>query len=226
MEWYEELGFYENPFTTQVLKTDFDYVGREKEVEEVMYRIESGNVTVIEGPKGSGKTALLNEIIKEYGGEKRILYMNSENIGDNYDFEKLIKKKGMILLLDDLEFLSNRASERIKHFYDEDMIRSIVFATRSYEDCRIPESLRQRIGRNVIDLENPDLDVAYSAVQDRLQDEKDMLPKPVIEKIHNNADDFKHFLWIADKVCKQVLERDGKQASKKDVEKVLGGNQQ
>lgn len=225
MKWYEELGFYENPFTTEVLETNFDYIGREKEVDEVLYRIESGNLVVLEGKKGTGKTALMNEIILAYGGEKRILYINSENITDELDLNKLINKDQMILLLDDLEFLSKKSSERLKHLYDEDRVRSIVFATRSYKECRIPESLRQRIGRNVIKLKNPDLDVALSAVKDRLQDEEDMLPKSVIEKIHEKSKDFKHFLWLCDKVCAQVIDRDGKQATKKDLEKVLGGEE-
>ena len=222
MEWYEELGFYENPFTTEVLETDFDYIGREKEIDDVMYMIESGNLVVVEGPKGSGKTALMNEVIHVYGGEKRILYVNSETITDDFNIKDLIKKDKMILLLDDLEFLSKRASERIKHLYDEDKIRSIVFGTRSYEECRIPESLRQRIGRNVITLKQPDLDVALSAVKDRLQDEEDMLPKSVVEKIHATSKDFKHFLWLSDKVCAEVLKRDGKQATKKDLDRALG----
>lgn len=225
MEWYEELGFYENPFTTEVLETNFDYIGREKEVDEVMYRIESGNLVVLEGSKGTGKTALMNQIIQRYGGERRILYINSENITDDLDLNSLINKNRMILLLDDLEFLSKKSSERIKHLYDEDRIRSIVFATRSYEECRIPESLKQRIGRNVIKLKKPDLDVALSAVKDRLQDEEDMLPKKIVEKIYEKSKDFKHFLWLCDKVCGEVLDRDGKQATKNDVEKALGRKQ-
>ena len=61
MEWYEELDFDENP-----LEIETRYVGNEVLLDEVFYSIISGNILVIEGEKGSGKTRVLKEVIRKF----------------------------------------------------------------------------------------------------------------------------------------------------------------
>ena len=54
MKWYEKLGFDENPFELDPLKTEFSIMGVDKEAKEVLYRISAGSMLVIEGKEGSG----------------------------------------------------------------------------------------------------------------------------------------------------------------------------
>jgi len=71
MEWYEELDFDENPFAV-----DSKYVGNEDLLEEVFYSIVSGNIIIIEGGKGTGKTRVMKAIIRKFGGKGKIAYVD------------------------------------------------------------------------------------------------------------------------------------------------------
>ena len=124
MEWYEELDFDENP-----LKKETKFVGNEDALKESYYSIISGNILILEGEEGSGKSKILREIIRQFGGYGRIAYISCKNISTELNIEEiLVKKNGilgmlfkhypknMILLLDDVEHLSSKNMERIKYF--------------------------------------------------------------------------------------------------------------
>ena len=64
MEWYEELDYDENPF-----EVNTRMVGQENLLDEAYYTIMSGNILVIEGEEGTGKTKLLREVIRKFGGK-------------------------------------------------------------------------------------------------------------------------------------------------------------
>ena len=55
MEWYYELDFEDNPFEVDPLISDFNLIGREKEANEILYRILSGNMLLVEGKEGELK---------------------------------------------------------------------------------------------------------------------------------------------------------------------------
>ena len=48
MSWYKELGYKKNPLDTSIFKNTPEIVLYEKEVKELVYRIKSGNMALIQ----------------------------------------------------------------------------------------------------------------------------------------------------------------------------------
>jgi len=153
MEWYEDLDFDENP-----LKKETKFVGNEDVLKETFYSIISGNIMVLEGAEGMGKSKILREVIKKFGGYGKIAYVNCKELDKELNIEKvLVKKNGilgwlfkryprnMILLLDDVEHLSSRNIERIKYFYDHNHLKSVIITTKDFGKLALGESVQQRI---------------------------------------------------------------------------------
>ncbi|MDD3263360.1 MAG: AAA family ATPase [Candidatus Nanoarchaeia archaeon] len=137
-------------FEMSPLRHNYSYYGNEEIKEELLYRVVSKSITLIIGGRGFGKTALLKHIINNFGGKNRILYLNSNR---PYDLEKMLKnKKNMILLFDNVSFLKKSEIERIKYYYDEDILDSIVFTTESKDILSFSDSMWSRIGKNIIEL--------------------------------------------------------------------------
>src|SRR3989344_1135071 len=84
--WYEKLDFDENPFKNG------DLINYQDLIDEILYTISSGNILFIEGKEGTGKTALLKEAIKKFGGKGKIAYIDCNKV-DNPNIEDVITKK-------------------------------------------------------------------------------------------------------------------------------------
>ena len=172
MEWFEELGFDDNPFNIDALKTDFNFIGRDKEAKEILYRIASGSMLLIEGKAGIGKTALLKYAIDNFKGEGKVIYVDGNKLNKRLDVSDLLKKKpkGMILLMDNVQYLSKKNNERIKYYYDQDYIKSVVFTTTDYSLVRFTNAIKDRIGKNIIKLKKLKPSYAIKIAGERLND--------------------------------------------------------
>jgi len=93
MEWFEDLGFDDNPFNLNPLKTNFKLAGREKESKEILYRIASGSMLLIEGTIGTGKTALLKYAIDNFKGKGKVVYVDGNKLSKRLNVDDLLKKK-------------------------------------------------------------------------------------------------------------------------------------
>jgi predicted ATP-dependent serine protease len=225
MEWYEELDFDENPFTTQTR-----YVGNENVLDEVFYSIVSGNILVLQGEIGAGKTRILHEVIRKFGGQGRVAYINCQQIDKKLNVERVIKNKNgvlgklfkvepknMILLLDDVEFLSEKNMERIKYYFDRNHIRSIIFATDNMSKLNLNESIQQRI-RKIITLTTLSDYEAVQVVRDKIGEE--ILNDRVIkETYHQSGKNMRKFLDNCELVCQAYL--GNKELKEGDIETIL-----
>ena len=72
--WYEEIGFYENPFSIKPGFLNSNIFGNENLVDTLFKKIKSGKVCYVKGDYGFGKTALLKKIFEEFKGKKFIYY--------------------------------------------------------------------------------------------------------------------------------------------------------
>ena len=154
-KWFESLGYSYNPFILNPL--DFEdelLIGMEEEAKELLYRVKAGSMVFIEGKEGSGKTVLLKHVIDNFKGEGKVVYLDANKVNKTEDIEKILfkkgKKKGMILLLDNVSSLSKHNSEKIKYLFDEDFIKSVVFTGESFGSAVLSESIKQRIGSRII----------------------------------------------------------------------------
>ena len=64
--WYKKLGYYENPFLINPMRETTQFYGNEKQLEDVLYYIESGSILFLEGAKGTGKTKFLRPRVFAY----------------------------------------------------------------------------------------------------------------------------------------------------------------
>jgi Cdc6-like AAA superfamily ATPase/RNA polymerase subunit RPABC4/transcription elongation factor Spt4 len=194
MEWYKKFGFKKNPFELNPLNSKFDIIGRDSECEEIIYRIASGNMLLIEGKAGTGKTTMLMHAIDNFRGKGKVIYVNAAMLNKRLDIAKLIHKKpkGMILLLDNVQYLSAKNNDKIKFFYDQDRIKSVVFTTNSYGLVNFSDSIQDRIGMNIIKLKNFNQSTTLEIARDKLKD-ADFIPDVVLKKIYDMTNNIKDF---------------------------------
>jgi chromosomal replication initiation ATPase DnaA len=222
MEWYEELDMDENPFETDSLDSDFEIIGKDKECDEVIYKISSGNLLVIEGPEGSGKTALLKHAIDNFKGKGKVIYVDANKLSKRLDINELIRKKpkGMILLMDNIDYISQKNNEKLKYYYDEDKIRAVVFTTKDYSKVNFSEAIKNRIGNSIIKLTNPEVEQAIEIIYDRLQNNSEILPENVLKKLFSNSKNLKLFFQECDTLCEYLVDNDKDKATLKDLDNI------
>jgi chromosomal replication initiation ATPase DnaA len=225
MEWYEELDYDENPF-----EINSRLVGQESILDESFYTIMSGNILIVEGEDGIGKTKLLQEVVHKFGGKGKIIYIDSKNIDKELNIEEVVVKKNglagyllkkypkrMILLLDDVENLSKKNSERIKYLFDMNHLKSVIFTTKDSDKLEFTEGLNQRI-RKTINLETLSDYEAVQLVRDKIGNNcmTDRMIKEVYRESNKNI---KKFLNNCEMVCKAYM--DNKEITEKDVKDIL-----
>jgi Cdc6-like AAA superfamily ATPase len=234
MEWYTELGFALNPFEKDPFKINSSLIGYEKEVEDLLYLVDAGSTVLIEGPPASGKTTLLKEIIEEFGGEGKIIYVNGDKVNKRIDIEELLiknqsflrklmnqKPDGMILLLDNALALGRKSYERLQYYFDQNYLRSIVFATTNSKLLKFPGSLFDRIGKRKITTRKLHMDDAVSMVLLRIED-NEFLSKQDLEKIYALSDgDIYDFLKNCEKLGMYKVENDIEEITASDIEVAL-----
>lgn len=237
MEWYEELDFDENPFSTNPKKFAAQLSGMETILEDVFYRVAAGSMLFIEGKKGSGKSSILWNVIKKYRGRGKIIYVDCSQLEKELNIEKLLvnkhgfirgrimkrKPKNMILLLDNIDELSPRNSERVKYFFDQGYIHSVVFAGENYKKIKFSKSLKERIGGRIINTPVLEPYQAVSLVRNRIGD-SDMISDEFIEDVFKSSgkDPFK-FLQNLDSIFSFAVENNEEKITKQTIKKVIGG---
>ncbi len=173
--WYDELDYDDNPLTTDPRRSAKFLVGLDLIQDDLLYRVAASNMIFLEGKEGRGKSTLLWSVVRAFRGRKRVIFVDCSKLKKDLNVEKLLtrrsgirgtlfktKPKGMILLLDNVQDLSKRNSERIKYYFDQDYLRSVVFAAESLQKANLSTSINQRIGKRHIKL--PDIS-AFEAVE-------------------------------------------------------------
>lgn len=221
MEWFKELEFENNPFNLNSLETDFSLIGRDKEAKEILYRIISSSMLLIEGKVGTGKTALLKYAIDNFKGKGKVIYVDGNKLNKRLNVSDLLKKKpkGMILLMDNVQYLSKKNNEKIKYYYDEDYIKSVVFTTTAYSLVSFTNAIKDRIGTNIIQLKNLSQSSALEIVKERLND-KEILSEDVLKQLYNDSNNIKEFLRNCDLLCSYIVKKGKEKAKKEDIKKM------
>ncbi len=235
MTWYEKLGFDENPFSTDPKKNHNKLVGMDESIEEVGYRISSGSMLVVEGPAGSGKTTLLMVAAKKFGGRKKVVYVDcrildkdlniTHVLQDRYGFfGRLLNKtpKDMVVLLDNVQGMSKKNTERLKYYFDQNYIKSIIFTTERYSMAKFSESLRDRIGKRVLRLPKLEDFDAVEIIKKRIGD-NELLNDELIKKLFKMADNSpKGLLENCTMVSEAAAKRGRKRVQQIDLKAIQG----
>ncbi len=206
----------------ECLGTGSGLIGRDDEKAEVVYRIASGNMLLIEGEEGSGKTALLKHAIDNFKGLGKVVYIDVGTFGKRLDIAKLLKgrPKGMILLIDNIEYLSESNNKKIKYFYDQDYIKAVVFATSDLKAINFTDAIRSRVGRNVMKLKGVGKVDALKIARDKIEGEVVVSDK-VLGELYKRSEGLKEFLINCDSLCSYLDSIDKTEAEILDVDEIV-----
>lgn len=204
------------------LRKNSDLVGRREEVKEMLYRIASGNMLLIEGERGMGKTALLKHAIDNFGGKGKVMYVDVGTFGKRFDVARLLNKKSkdMILLIDNIQHLSEHNNEKIKYFYDQNYLRSVVFTVTNYDLVNFTDAIKTRIGRNVLKLKKIGKADSLKIVEGRLYNDE-VFSKEVLDQLHKSSGNVKELLGNCNALCGYLEKKDRRKARLEDVGRVV-----
>lgn len=231
--WYEKLGYREDPFSTNPKKNHDNLLLMDEIIDEMFYRIESGSMLVIEGAKGSCKTTLLMIAAKKFGGNKNVAYVDCKILDKNLNITNILRErygvlgkffnktpKEMILLLDNVEEISKKNTERIKYYFDQNNIKSIIFTTEKYSRAKFSDSLRDRIGKRVLKIPKFDEFDAIEIVKKRINN-SDLFNDDLIKKIFFISNgSVKLFLENCSKVCEVAVKKGRKRVQLADLKRL------
>ncbi|MCK5107565.1 MAG: AAA family ATPase [Nanoarchaeota archaeon] len=208
-----------NSFNLNPLETNFELIGRDLEAKEILYRILSGNLLLIEGQKGSGKTVLLKYAIDNFKGKGKVIYIDCQKLNKRLNINNLLKKKpnGMILLLDNVQELSKRNNLRIKDAYDKNSIKSVIFTTTNYNLINFTDSIKDRIGNNIIKLRKLNESTALEIIEDRFEN-NDLVSQIILKRLFAESKNIKEFIFKSNELIRYVLENSLERATIKHLD--------
>lgn len=222
MTWYQRFGLEHNPFSTDPFNAGYTLVNYSQLVDDLLYYTASGSMILLQGTSGSGKTMMLRQVIDRHKGYGKVAYIDGKSITKQIDVETILNRKGrgmidtmlfkrkpsgMILLLDDIETISAKQFEKIKYYFDQDYIRTVIFTIHTTQQLDMPLSIRDRIsGRNITIPPIISFD-ALRIIRDRFSDHF-FLPDEIILEIFNMTQgNIKQMLQACDAVCSYVVEQ-------------------
>lgn len=232
--WYNQLGFYNNPFSVKPAVFHDEILGSNGVVDEVLDRIRSGSILFVDGDYGAGKTTVLKRIIREFGGKKKIVYYSCNRSENGLDvrrlanggrsfFEKISGKepRNMILLLDEVQDLGKGDCEALYQSFNDKVFKSIVLVGKDFKKVNFGNGLKDLIGSNVIKMKKFDNAGAVAFIRKRIGNLK-ILSDDTISLLNKKIDgNPRRLLKICEEVCKYAVENFEDEVSEEIVKKVL-----
>lgn len=231
MEWFEDLGFFDNPLGLEPLKSDSETKFFDKEFEDLLYRVKAGSIVVLQGHKGTGKTQLLKGIINNFKG--KIIYVNASTTSKRVNIESLLRKKygflkrltgkipkNMVLLLDDVNKLTRKNCERIKFYFDQGYLRSAVLTTNDYENTKISGSLRDRIGNRLVTIPKLNFKQSTEILKDKFSEYEEYINENELSEVFKASSSIKEFFMKLSNYMEKRISK-GKELSKKELDSIL-----
>lgn len=231
LAWYHELGFYNNPFSIKPAAFDNELMGYDSMIQSIREKLAESGAILICGKYGSGKTAVLKKIISEFSGKKKVIYFNCEQSDGNIDFDRLlissggmfrklfrIRKKGMIMLLDEAHGIGRKDMDRLREYFQMGFFRSIILVSKSEKEIRLSKELKGIIGESRFEMGNLSSKDAIALVRKRIGNLK-FLPDDSIVKIYRKNPNPRAFLKNCEDVCRSAFESGSGKVTDKIIKK-------
>jgi hypothetical protein len=237
--WWRKLGFYTNPFTIKPAPFDNKIVGQDQILEDLYYKVPAGTMSFIEGNLGMGKTTMLKNLITKFRGRGKVIYFSCNRIDTELNVEELLKgkfgfwgrlfsmmPKEMVVLLDEAQELSSVNTERIKYFFDQGNIKSVVFTGTDYSNTNLHESIKERIGQDgLLKLNELTDDQAVSMIRNRIGN-SEIVNDEVIKKVWDIAGkNPRRVLQRFDKVFRYAVENMESEIKLEQLDKIFENSQ-
>ncbi len=217
MNWYKEIGFKDNPFTIKP-EAQYDEFVDKINLRKVSTLVKNSKNVLIRGKYGVGKTSLVKNIIRDFKGQKKLFYFNAYS-SDELDVEEVLKNAGnffsrlfklktknLVLVIDEAHNLKKEDFEEILEH--KDWIKSVVLIT-----SKSRAKFDSRFKLNEIKLEMFSLNKSFEIVEDRLNSQKNFLPKKVVKEIYKNSSSPRDFLMNCELACKKAYEKGANKVS-------------
>ena len=233
MVWYKELGFSKNPFSIKPGAFSSDIVGYD--LSEILKKIDDGKVLFIEGEYGFGKTSILKHIISQFGGQRKVAYYNCNRAEETINVKSILKgSKGaiarifgampseLILLLDEVERISQSDQKELLKYHQEGNLKSIVFFGPDFDKISFSIEFRKLMINNVIKLTELTDNEAVQLVRERIGDLKhldDRIIKLVFRHSSNNP---RLLLENLEDVVRYAVDNNEEQVTEEHLKEVLG----
>jgi DNA-binding NarL/FixJ family response regulator len=186
--WYKKYNWNENPF---IIKFSTAIVGREENKKLLLDYVNSGDISIITGDSGVGKTSLLKwlqKTLKKY----KVYYVNAEGLSEFFSLQRYVKKpffRKAILLVDEAQYCDENFKKELKLLYDDNVVKSVVIAQTEDSLHDYVESFKNRVGKRTIRLKGMDNQRAMDLINLRTRgrhpfDEKSI--KMMVEEAKNN----------------------------------------
>ena len=231
--WYRNLGFHNNPFSVKPAAFTDEVLGQN--LEHVFERVGSGSIVYITGEYGTGKTTLMKQLIRKFGGRRQVVHLTRSTSEDSISTEKILRgkygflgnltkrlPKNMIMLIDEAHEVTNEDSEELMKFYKKGNIKSIVFFGTNYARGSFVSDMDQMLNGNIIRLGELSDEQAVSLIRKRLGSSR-MLPDAVIKKIFQRSNkNPRELLENCEDICRLAVNHGATQAGENHVEEFFG----
>ncbi len=218
--WYEKLNYSYNPFIIKPGFFDDEVVGYDKQVENLIKKLNTHTMIFLEGEYGQGKTTILKYLINEFSGKQKMIYI-SRNRSDramNYSdllkgasncFAKLFgrKAKNAILIVDETAKINASDCAQIEEFFDKGNFKSVLFIDKLLSESRISDSIKKLIGKDIVKLPTLSPKEAVELVRARLDDGVELISDDIIKKVfEKSGKKSRQFLLNMEDVCRHAIE--------------------
>ncbi|MEA3378515.1 MAG: AAA family ATPase [Nanoarchaeota archaeon] len=183
--WYKKYGWKENPF---FIKYNTDIVGFDNEKDKILDYVNSGDICIVIGRPGVGKTSLLKWLQKKLKRYK-VFYLSAEGLPEFYSLSKNIKKsffKKNVLLLDEAQLSDENLKMELKMLWDTNVLKSVVIAQTHEGIKNYSESFKERVGKRVLRLRGINSKSAFELINRRTKD-KNPFDENMVKLITDDA---------------------------------------
>lgn len=180
--WYKKLGLYISPFNLDAKISSDVLLFNEKEVEDLLYYVKSGSMVLVKGPKHSGKTMLGMQVIENFKGKGKVIYLDLETYNKELDIGHILignqsfhrkflnmYPRDMVLIVDNAITQDTDFYRRLQYFYDQGYLRSVVLIYKADELVEVPGSIISRVGSKQFNLKKISKEQILKVLEQRLK---------------------------------------------------------
>lgn len=215
--WYESYGWKSNPF---IVKYSIDLVGFERQKQRLLDYVNSGDICIIKGDSGVGKTSLLKWLEKE-GRQFKVNYVNAEGLPEFYSLGKNIRKgwfKPTVLLLDEAQLCDDNLRSELKLLWDSNVLKSVVIAQTNEGMHSYTESFKSRVGKRYLSLDAMEVNTAKELIEMRTGGKHPFNSEMISMIVEDAKSNPRKILENCEYIC---IEMQGRELRAEDIERLL-----
>ncbi|MCK5107564.1 MAG: ATP-binding protein [Nanoarchaeota archaeon] len=232
LTWYNEMGFFNNPFSIKPAAFHNTILGYDDLIDQMNQKIGESNILLLGGKYGTGKTSILKMIINEFKGKKRVIYYNCNNKEGPINFDKLltnlnffrrifrIKKKNMIILLDEAQDLDKKDILKIENYYEQGFFKSVLLVSQEKISALTP-SIKKKFANNQFMVRDITTKKAIEIIRKRIGD-IDFISDKNLTLIFNKNKNTRAFLKNCEDVFRCAYGTGENEVTEVHIKQILG----